>query len=75
MGANAETLKVRAACEREEAVKALQATIMELKCGLSAKTAEYNAVDASLQKARQEAADKEKMFVLLTPLSYSTIDL
>ena len=56
-------------------MKALQATIMELKCSLSAKTAEYNAVDASLQKARQETADKEKLFVLLTPLSYSTIDL
>lgn len=67
-------IKVRAASEREEALKVFQGSITELKCSISAKTAEYNTVEASLKKTMQENADKETMLVLLTPLSYATID-
>lgn len=55
-------------------MKVFQASITELKCGISAKTAEYNTVEASLKKVMQEIADKETMLVLLPPLSYATID-
>ena len=72
--ANTEMIKVRAASEREEALKVFQGSITELKCSISAKTAEYNTVEASLKKTMQENADKETMLVLLTPLSYATID-
>ncbi|KAF8327824.1 hypothetical protein F5887DRAFT_163242 [Amanita rubescens] len=59
--ANTEIIKLRAENEREEAFKVLQASITELKCGISAKSAEYNVVETSLKKARQEIAEKETL--------------
>ena len=71
--ANTEIIKLRAASEWEEAVKVLQASITELKCCISAKNAAYNAVETSLNKARQEIAEKEILFVF-TPRFNATTD-
>jgi hypothetical protein len=68
--ANAKTIKLRAVSEREEAFKVHQASITELKCGISAKSAEYNAVETSLKKVREEIAEKETLFVVYTALQY-----
>ncbi len=68
--ANTEIIKLRAESEREDALKVLHASITELKCGISAKSAEYNIVETNLKKARQEIAEKEALFVFIIDTAF-----
>ncbi|KAK2464657.1 hypothetical protein APHAL10511_003350 [Amanita phalloides] len=58
---DAEMAQLRAASDLEQALKARQETIMELKHTISVKAGEYKSVEASLEHARRELSGKETL--------------
>ncbi|KAK2467173.1 hypothetical protein APHAL10511_000722 [Amanita phalloides] len=58
---DAEIVQLRATSDLEQALKARQETIVELKHTISAKGGEYKSVETSLDKARREISEKETL--------------